>query len=208
MIWVSGTVVDEVTSEMYDTFKPMVGQHAFFSEVRDQPKDGVITMDAFGKRAVQFEQTGLYHDFYRKLNITDQVSLAIRLDEREALMVTFSRETPFSKSETARLACLQPYVRAAWSNWKVSSRTQHEELLDMKRLQAYFGLSKRRAQVLRLIAKGLSNAQISNQLGLTEATVRKHIQLLFKQLGVTNRHAAAMQALNDSEGADVQVQPA
>jgi DNA-binding CsgD family transcriptional regulator len=57
------------------------------------------------------------------------------------------------------------------------------------------GLTKREAEVLFWIAKDKSNAQIAKVLGCREGTVRKHLENLYKKLGVQTRTAAVMVAL-------------
>lgn len=46
-------------------------------------------------------------------------------------------------------------------------------------------------RVLRLVAEGASNAEESAQLSVSVATVRKHLEHIYLQLGVRNRTAAA-----------------
>lgn len=57
------------------------------------------------------------------------------------------------------------------------------------------GITKREAEVLFWIAKDNSNAQIAKKLGCREGTVRKHLEHLYKKLGVQTRTAAVMVAL-------------
>ena len=57
------------------------------------------------------------------------------------------------------------------------------------------GLSRRRAEVLAGMAAGLDNGQIAATLELTVSTVRKHIELLYRDLGVGSRAEAVAMAL-------------
>lgn len=56
-------------------------------------------------------------------------------------------------------------------------------------------LTKREAQVLTLIVKGNSNLDIGAALGISEATVKSHVNSLLAKLGVTDRTQAATTAL-------------
>ena len=56
-------------------------------------------------------------------------------------------------------------------------------------------LSQREREVLRLVAKGLSNTEIAGQLFLSEGTVRNYVSGLFAKLGVNDRTQAAVIAL-------------
>lgn len=56
-------------------------------------------------------------------------------------------------------------------------------------------LSQREREVLRLLAKGLSNTDIAAQLFLSEGTVRNYVSALCAKLGVADRTQAAVIAL-------------
>lgn len=56
-------------------------------------------------------------------------------------------------------------------------------------------LSSRELEILELIVKGLSNRQIGDALGITEGTVKWHINLLLSRLNVRDRTQAAVAAL-------------
>ncbi len=58
-----------------------------------------------------------------------------------------------------------------------------------------FQFSEREYEVLRLLAQGLSNADIAQQLYLTEGTVRNYTSDIFKKLGVSDRTQAAIAAI-------------
>lgn len=55
-------------------------------------------------------------------------------------------------------------------------------------------LSARESDVLRLIRRGLSNAEIANALSITENTVQHHISRLYRKLGATSRTQAIEKA--------------
>jgi two-component system, NarL family, response regulator LiaR len=56
-------------------------------------------------------------------------------------------------------------------------------------------LTEREIEVLRLLARGLSNTDISQRLFLTEGTVRNHISSILAKLGVSDRTQAAVIAI-------------
>jgi two-component system, NarL family, response regulator LiaR len=56
-------------------------------------------------------------------------------------------------------------------------------------------LTPRERQTLVLLARGLSNQDIANQLSLSELTVRGHVSNILKKLNLENRTQAALYAL-------------
>ncbi|MFF0647627.1 response regulator transcription factor [Streptomyces tendae] len=48
-------------------------------------------------------------------------------------------------------------------------------------------LTRREADVLRLIAHGMTNAEISTELSVSESTVKSHVQHMFNKLELRNR---------------------
>jgi DNA-binding CsgD family transcriptional regulator len=55
-------------------------------------------------------------------------------------------------------------------------------------------LTERQTQLLRLVADGLTNAQIAVSLNLSPHTVRTHLANIFERLGVTSRAGAVARA--------------
>jgi DNA-binding CsgD family transcriptional regulator len=58
------------------------------------------------------------------------------------------------------------------------------------------GLTMRQAEVLRLLATGLANAEIARRLSLSPRTVNAHLTTIYGKLGVTTRGAAIRFALD------------
>ena len=53
-----------------------------------------------------------------------------------------------------------------------------------------YGLTTRELQVLRLVAAGKSNREIADDLVISDHTARRHLQNIFRKLGVSSRAAA------------------
>jgi len=69
-----------------------------------------------------------------------------------------------------------------------SHQTQPATLITSK-------LTEREIEVLRLIARGLSNTDIAAQLFLSDGTVRNHVSAILAKLGVSDRTQAAVIAI-------------
>jgi DNA-binding NarL/FixJ family response regulator len=66
-------------------------------------------------------------------------------------------------------------------------------------LRRRFGLTAREAEVCLWVARGKSNRDIGDILGLSPRTVNKHLETVFAKLGVENRASAAVLVLKTIE---------
>jgi len=57
-----------------------------------------------------------------------------------------------------------------------------------------FGLTPRATETLLWLAQGKTNSDIAKILGITESTIKKHVQEIFEKLGVETRGAATVRA--------------
>ena len=84
-------------------------------------------------------------------------------------------------------------VRAAAAGRSSLAATVADRLLERMRMPAA-ALSTRETEVLGLVAAGLTNQQISQQLHLSQATVKSHLVHIYTKLGVDSRTAAVRSA--------------
>ncbi len=56
-------------------------------------------------------------------------------------------------------------------------------------------LTERELEVIKLLVRGRSNKEIGSDMGITERTVRFHLQSIFEKLGVMDRTQAAVESL-------------
>ena len=86
----------------------------------------------------------------------------------------------FSERDRALLILLRPHL--------------HQAYLDSERRRLP-RLTGRQADVLSLLAAGYTNAQIARRLGISEGTVRTHLENIYERLQVSSRTAAVTRAL-------------
>jgi DNA-binding CsgD family transcriptional regulator len=91
------------------------------------------------------------------------------------------RTSPRSEAE-AVLRLLLPALKVG-----VTMRLAHDREVAAQLSLAGFGLTRREAQIARLLARRASNREIAEQLDLSPHTVRHHIENIFRKLGIHSR---------------------
>ena len=133
----------------------------------------------------------------RRLAGTTVVVLTTYDSDADILRAVEAGAAGYLLKDTPR-AVLADNVRAAARGETVLASTVADRLLG--RIRAEPGprseqLSARETQVLALVARGLTNAEIGRELFLSEATVKTHLLRASGKLGVSGRTAAVTKAI-------------
>ncbi|GAA4916774.1 response regulator transcription factor [Nesterenkonia rhizosphaerae] len=99
------------------------------------------------------------------------------------------------KSVAAGATLMSPTAMTAMMSHSpaaVTSVAEHDHVVETQpvRGNSPFGLSGREAQIMELIADGLPNKEIAQQLFLSEKTVKNHTNRIFSKMGVGSRAEA------------------
>jgi NarL family two-component system response regulator LiaR len=78
---------------------------------------------------------------------------------------------------------------------KLFTHIAHTGAAPKGHVQATIQMSEREREILKLLAEGLSNADIANRLHLSKGTVQNYVSNLFVKLDVTDRTQAALLAV-------------
>jgi DNA-binding NarL/FixJ family response regulator len=78
---------------------------------------------------------------------------------------------------------------------KLASVSFQPDFSSARPLEQGLNLSPREAEVLLWVAQGKSNADVGAILGMSEKTVKTHMGSIFQKLGLENRTAAVLRAL-------------
>ena len=92
-------------------------------------------------------------------------------------MLWRGRTRDFSERDRLLLTLLRPHLIAAY-------RTAE------RRRRAPAALTPREVELLQYVAQGYTNTQVARRMGLSEGTVRTHLNHIYERLGVTSRTAA------------------
>ncbi|MCM2473235.1 response regulator [Rhizobium sp. CG5] len=106
----------------------------------------------------------------------------------------FSRDTSFAFAHDGEAALQLAFLGAIGADEYLFRLTASSQKSDDETLRQSFGLTQRESEVLLWIAKGKSNRDIGDILGLSARTVNKHLEQIYVKLGVENRASAAVKA--------------
>ncbi|MFE5329470.1 MULTISPECIES: response regulator [unclassified Embleya] len=104
--------------------------------------------------------------------------------------------TGYLLKDTPRVE-LAAAIRAAARGETVLAPPVAAKLVTRMKAPVRDALSPRETQVLGLVARGMTNAEIGRELYISEATVKTHLLRTFNKLGVDDRTAAVTVAMAD-----------
>lgn len=105
-----------------------------------------------------------------------------------------ARENNFAIHQAGQASLQLSFLGAIGADEYLFRLTAENRLSDEEILRQHFSLTQRESEVLLWIAKGKSNRDIGEILGLSARTVTKHLEQIYVKLGVENRASAAVKA--------------
>lgn len=102
---------------------------------------------------------------------------------------------PFGERELVLMELLLPHLKPL-----LAASLEHEVAPELRVVPERRPLTERQREILRLVATGMSNRQVGRQLGLSENTVRKHLENAYARVGAQSR-TEAIAWLRDLEAA-------
>jgi DNA-binding NarL/FixJ family response regulator len=104
--------------------------------------------------------------------------------------------THTAKENEIRLAIEIVQDGSVWAPRKVLARLLESSAAETHGGNAEPKFTEREGQVLRLLVAGSPNREIASALGIDAATVKAHVGRLMRKVGVDNRIALSVQAVN------------
>lgn len=186
---------EELDSEPDDEF-PTFWEHFWECKACSYPdhsgdlRSVVQETDFYSVR--EFHSTGMYSDVMKPQGFEHQIALFLPeppgpdagLGRTARLFFLRGPGSAFSERDRSLLTLLRPHMQEAF----LDAERRRNPVPD---------LTPRHWDLLRLLAAGRTNTQIARQLGLSEGTVRTHLENIYGRLKVSNRTAAIVRAFPD-----------
>ncbi|HJQ39734.1 MAG TPA: response regulator transcription factor [Thermoanaerobaculia bacterium] len=169
------TVVEKCTS----------GHEALAAIARHRPDVAVLDLTMPGRSGM---------DLLRELRATPVrvVLLTARIEHDQVLEALKLGVAGIVLKESAPLQILDCIRRVAaggqWIDQVIGSRTLDRVLRRQSgQIKVAAVLTAREIEVVRMVARGLRNKEIADQLSITEGTVKAHLRTIFEKVGVDSR---------------------
>ncbi|MCF6367644.1 response regulator transcription factor [Rhizobium sp. TRM95001] len=164
-----------------------------------------VALDAAGRHLLAVKGDGAIH--WSTPQATRLVNAATRSDDGLHVITRHigtwlkaqakqggAREDAFSLTLAGEASLHFTYLGAIGSDEFLFRLTGSNQRAGPDVLRQHFTLTLRESEVLEWIAKGKSNRDIGDILGLSARTVNKHLEQIYVKLGVENRASAAVKA--------------
>lgn len=135
----------------------------------------------------------IYTEIYAPLGVEYQIAFMLPSRPQRVLGVALSRSRrDFTAAERELLGLARPYLIQAYRNaLTISDVARADERTIQVAAVEDLGLTRRQAEVLRLVAMGRSDQHIAEALGIGVRTVQKHLERSYRALSVGSRSEAA-----------------
>ncbi len=138
----------------------------------------------------RFHRLGLYSEFFKHIPVEYQIAfnLAEAPDGRLTAIALNRAGRDFTEEDRDLLNA----ISAPLGNAQRRARDRHSArvALGTAESEGVAGLTDREAQILQLAARGRTNQAIARTCDVSPRTVAKHLEHIYRKLGVTSRAAA------------------
>jgi DNA-binding CsgD family transcriptional regulator len=167
------------SSELEDLYWAAAPECVAYSGLADMGVEAQVSVwqDFYSERT--FSQL-LMAEFHQRQDIYHRLTVRLRSThgvERRISLFRPPGDPPFTERDKVLLRVLRPHLAS------IHDRVE-------ARRQSMSTLTPRQRDLVRHLALGKSNRQLAHDLGLAEGTVRKHLEKLYRNLGVHSRAEA------------------
>jgi len=165
---------------------------AYRSSTRDLT--AVRMSDVIGRG--RYHELPVYREYFQPVGLDHVLDLGLSAERqryRSLVLVRGNDVGDFSERDRAVLEALRPHLRAREALVDLHRRardTDSAATLGDATDDQRASLTVREREILHLVGKGRTNAQIAAELWIAPGTVKKHLEHVYQKVGVAGRAAA------------------
>lgn len=130
----------------------------------------------------------------REMPDTEVIALTSVLEDNAVVGAIRAGAIGYLLKDTEQDELIRAIKAAAAGQVQLSPKAAARLMREVRAPESPESLTDRETEVLRLLAKGLSNKEIANTLVIGEKTVKTHVSNILSKLGLSSRTQAALHA--------------
>lgn len=133
--------------------------------------------------------TPIYRQYYDKYKIYDTLQMSIVYSNKPIAFLTLYRtksDGAFTDDDSFYLHALRKHLNYAFYT-AYASEESHQHRNSILELTERFGLTRRESEILGMIFSDKDNYDMACALGITNHTLQKHLQNIYKKMNVSGR---------------------
>ena len=134
-------------------------------------------------------QSKIYQECYRPYRVYDSLQISVIYQRKFYGIITLFRtkdEPAFSDEDESLLKALIRHINFVYSSAALRHR-ENAAGIELKKIPADVHLTPRETQILGLVYETMPNPQICSCLHITDHTLQKHFQNIYRKLGISSR---------------------
>jgi DNA-binding CsgD family transcriptional regulator len=181
-----------VTSASLAAFAAHVHEHPLVRYHRATGDGSPVKISDFLSQD-RFHRLGLYAEFFRHRPVEHQLAVSLPSPDTRVTGIALNRgRGDFTEADRDLMAVLRAPLMTALARAQSRQRARRALALIADGQQA--DLTGREQQILELVVQGRTNGAIAHALQVSPRTVAKHLEHIYRKLGVSSRAAAAYRA--------------
>jgi DNA-binding CsgD family transcriptional regulator len=187
-----GYPAEVITPARLGVFEAHVHQHPLVNHYRATDDGRPVKISDFLDQE-HLHRLALYAEFFRTFSIEHQLAVALPSPAATVIGFAFNRARgDFTEAERDVLGVLRAPLMTARA--RAAGRHRARRALTTASDSHLARLTDRELQILDLVAQGRTNSYIGRTLDVSPRTIAKHLEHIYRKLGVTSRAAAVHRA--------------
>lgn len=181
----------EMEEKIYENYINSYYEKDYMKYIFDISNHSITYRDTDIMEEAYRKKTEFYREFLRPNNIPYGAGIVLRSEGKNIGILNYFRNNllgDFSEKDMFILDILKEHLSHMLSRLMTREKnSMKEKTLHLKKIAAYYGLSKREREVLTYILGGMSNAEIGTFMNISLSTVKKHVYHIFSKMEVSTR---------------------